>query len=365
MDPEIGIGRAKNTFGGWSIGSESDRQERDETRQLDEELLDSYSPYPFTTSLDPTLFRRMWRGFQLRALQYSRDDDFKVFAKIDIASFFDTIDLNRLERKLRASVPTAKLSTLDLLMLFLTHWNREVEGYGRKGVGIPLDEIGDNSRILANLFLQEYDKNMISFCAMGPSKRKYLRFVDDQILMAQNEVDLLIMVRFAAERLHQIGLSLNTAKVKIFESRALYDRFWCFDLIHEVTNDPESGARSYFALVDQDALEGRDRHISVLKALCWRLDDLPGSMKERVLNVVLSSGGLSDLDSRLFENFALYFSPVQRQLFLELAENAFMDNRFNETPLRLLRFFRFSEHFVMPDYAVEYVQSRKYEFKWL
>lgn len=108
-------------------------------------------------------------------------DEDDVILKLDIANFYDNINLSLLEKKLLVSVPVEKLEFINMLMYFLKNWNLKNDKYHLKSVGIPQNEFGDQSRLLANFYLQNYDKMVKRICDI--SNATYIRYADDQIII--------------------------------------------------------------------------------------------------------------------------------------------------------------------------------------
>lgn len=77
------------------------------------------------------------------------------------------------------------MDIIDLLIYFLRFWNRDFENFKTKNIGIPQDEVGDCSRVLANFYLHEYDSYLKSEAEKNGCK--YVRYSDDQIIFAKNE----------------------------------------------------------------------------------------------------------------------------------------------------------------------------------
>jgi len=113
-----------------------------------------------------------------------------------------------------------------------------MQGYSSKQIGIPQDDIGDMSRLLANFFLQDHDREMSKRAA----KRKagYFRFADDQLFSAGSAEDCTALLVEASKSLHGINLSINSGKVTHFSSRGDFELYWCFDLfelLEDLTNE--------------------------------------------------------------------------------------------------------------------------------
>lgn len=364
MNDIIGIGRTRNTFGGWTMGNSARAEEQVETEKVDEEMLASFSPYPNDASMNPVLFRQIWRDFQRRAYQQSRSEDLTCFASIDIANFYDSINLNLLETSMRSILPSAFARILDLLFVFLRHWNRGIDGYSAKGTGLPLDEVGDSSRIISNLYLQSYDAAMASYCDKIGGLR-YLRFADDQILMARSMDDLLMFIRLAGEQLHRIGLNINSSKVRIFEGQEGFDEHWCFDMFRMLVMDPNGLATSYFVRLNGNEFAPNSRYLSVLRALAWRPEQLSVKNQRQLIGATLAREQIENMPVPQLVRLSRFFSDSDWSTFSDIAEEIFCDLRFNEAPLKLYKLFMESPRSQVPKFAADYMTERRYEFKWL
>lgn len=140
LEDDIAINRTENTYGGWRIGNKIKIEE-------DAEIEYVYKSY------NPTLWNKNWKEFQnilYRQIQMLDEDD--IILKLDIANFYDNINLSLLEKKLLISVPSEKMEFINMLMYFLRNWNLKNDKYHLKSVGIPQNEFGDQSRLLANFF---------------------------------------------------------------------------------------------------------------------------------------------------------------------------------------------------------------------
>jgi hypothetical protein len=170
IEQYIAINRVSGTYGGWTMGNpvrvleEAERAPRLESGKPEDDTTTVFEGYYVTSSLDPQRWVENFREYQGRAREWSRPEHLQFFLKFDIANFFDAINLDILERKIRAAVPLAEYETVDLLFVFLRNWNREFEGYGTKTVGIPQNDAGDCSRMLANFYLLNYDDFMAKHC---------------------------------------------------------------------------------------------------------------------------------------------------------------------------------------------------------
>ena len=268
LEQDIAVNRVDGTFGGWSLGNPIRQRE-------EEELEDLTPPSPIPqNSYNPFKWSQNWKEFQKRSYLYSQNPNHCFFLKFDIANFYDTINLNILENKIRLVTTSKDAFALDLLFHFLKNWNRRFERYSPKSVGIPQDEVGDCSRILANFYLQSYDAFIKTECDKYGAC--YLRYSDDQIIMAQSEEIAYEILFEASKELFKINLNINSGKVEPFYSRGEFYKYWAFE-IFELLDDPKDankinqGIELYFKWLD-------DR-------VCFRRD----SVLRRVVSVGLST----------------------------------------------------------------------------
>jgi len=222
LEDEIAKNRVKGTYGGWRLGGK--------IRSL--ENFDDVSSMP-DNSYNRYAWRQAWTDYQTKAYQFYRNKTFKYFLVYDIANFYDSLKLDRLEKLVRGEVKRNKYQELNLLFYFLSNWNKKYLYYEQQSIGIPQDEVGDCSRILANFYLQNYDKYI--FALAHKKHAGYLRYADDQILGARNEKDVKELMFRASEALARIGLNLNAHKAKCLNRRQ-FALYWSFDIFQLLTN---------------------------------------------------------------------------------------------------------------------------------
>ena len=261
LEQDIAVNRVDGTFGGWSLGNPIRKRE-------DEELEELTPPSPIPqNSYNPFKWSQNWKEFQKRAYLYSQNPSHCFFLKFDIANFYDTINLNILEDNIRLVTTSKNSFIIDLLFHFLKNWNRKFERYSQKSVGIPQDEVGDCSRILANFYLQNYDAFMKKECDKYGAC--YLRYSDDQIIMAESEESAYEILFEASKELFKINLNINSSKVEAFCSRDKFYKYWAFD-IFKLLDDPNDihninqGIEFYFNWLDDQVCF---RHESVLRRI--------------------------------------------------------------------------------------------------
>lgn len=258
LEHEVAVNRVEGTFGGWTLGNPIRLKEEQEIIELD------YVPFNTINELSWT---QEWRSFQNIARKYNDSGNYGYYINLDIANFYDTVNLAILERKIRHAVPKTKQEVVTLLFHFLQNWNKKIEGYNIKTVGLPQDEIGDCSRVLANFYLQDFDLAMKEICDKYDSK--FIRFADDQIIFTHNKEIARLILFEASKELFKINLNVNSSKVKEFQSKAEFEKYWAFeifDLLRDTENQEmiNKGVEQYFSLLDSGA---RFKDSSVLKRL--------------------------------------------------------------------------------------------------
>ena len=330
LENEIANNRVEGTFGGWTLGNPIRLKEEQELLELD------YIPFNTFNELS---WANEWRSFQGIARKYKDLADHNYFINLDIANFYDTINLTVLERKLRHIVSKNKQNVVTLLMHFLHGWNKRLEGYSSKTIGIPQDEIGDISRILANFYLQDYDLLMSDVCKKYDAQ--FIRFADDQIIFAKSKEDARKILFEASKDLFKINLNLNSGKVKEFESKESFEQYWAFE-IFDLLQDKEDGdkineaIKRYFDLKKSNV---QFRDYSVLKRfLSINLNLIKPEYKHKILAVYYNIDVLSTLDLWHFRRI--------RQLanndndFFELLDSLIPTSLFNSYHFQLLRFYK-------------------------
>jgi hypothetical protein len=243
LEEKLAGNRTPLTYGGWTLGgNEIRRQEEEEYGGLSgvyKEFLKRYElpdgslmslvetgGYHIESSFNPDAWRIYWKKFYDQLYLVSRDYDYKWVAELDVANFYDSICITKLINKIRATVDTNDSYVVDLLETFLCHWRRDQVGYQDNTVGIPQDESGDCSRILANFFLRDYDSFVANECMRHDSM--YFRFADDQFIFCNSKEELREIIARGSVFLNSIGLSLNQKKVRIF-SPSEFDEHFAFD----------------------------------------------------------------------------------------------------------------------------------------
>lgn len=273
LEDKLAVNRIEGTYGGFSMGGSIRKKEENEFNFLSE-IPFSVSHYSYNSFA----WVEAWRDFQKKAFIYSNQDDYSYFIKFDIANFYDCINLCLLDKKIRSTCENGHSEIIDLLFQFLKNWNKKFDKYFPKSVGVPQDEVGDCSRILANFYLQDFDKVFSDYCKNNSIQ--YLRYSDDMILMSKDELVAKRALFFASKELNKINLNINSSKVILFESKEKFDYYWAFDIFNKL------GDKDNIYLIEK-AIDDYRRYLDEEKNKTFR--------KESVLNRILNCN-LCDID---------------------------------------------------------------------
>lgn len=237
LEKFIAINRVPSTFGGFGFSGKLRQIEEEEMRtltdkeglvQIDESLyiFAASNPYPSLSPLNPSAWFAEWNDFTEKLYFTCAGYEEGFVAELDISNFYDSIQLDNLEYKLRKVVSSTCNDTLYLLMHFLRFWNRHINFYRQQGAGIPQDSFNECSRLLANFYMQGYDRKISTFASSKDGK--YFRYADDQIIFAKSVVDLEEIIAKASSLLMREGLNFNQKKVKIMPIEE-FRRYYCFE----------------------------------------------------------------------------------------------------------------------------------------
>lgn len=293
-------GRIKDTFGAFRSTKDFLKAEDQDLEDVDE----SEYGTPIGT-FNRNAWLNEWKEFQRVMYTYSLDTKYTHFFKFDITNFYGSIDLNRLENKLREKLalhPTRLVHpyrlpfVVNLLMLLLRHWNRGFASYAPTSVGLPANPSGDESRLLANFYLQEHDQHMKEFC--DSHSCRYIRYADDQWIFASKPSIGELVLLEAATSLHRIGLNMNGSKIKRF-NRTEFKKYWLFSLQADLDQLVCAGslaerrrikASVAKKLVNAHTKDQSCRWETVLKRLVGKgLGDLPPKPKGQIWDLILSN----------------------------------------------------------------------------
>ncbi len=216
--------KSVKTFGAYRVLTTAKKKDNDR-RKYDFIDIDDISIGKYTVSYS---WFPSWGEFNETVKNYfDRHKKKTVFVKTDIANFYDNIDLRLLENKVRSCLDDSKLSVVNILFKLLQGVNSFSYKYNYQGKGLPQDETSDCSRLLANYFLYDFDKEFDAICKKLDCT--FVRYCDDIIVMCNDKASAEKIVHAAAEVLNKSALSLNSSKTKIFDSRSKFEKYWMFD----------------------------------------------------------------------------------------------------------------------------------------
>lgn len=268
LEHVIAKNRIEGTYGGWSMGGKIRKLENAE-EPADE--------YQLTYSYNPAAWAKYYGDYngrvygKIQELKSSDRGDYIVY-ELDIANYYDNIQLAILENKIRRDADYSESGVLDLLMYFLAYSNRLVTQYQKRSVGIPQDAFGDCSRLLANYYLQDYDFYMSELAKKNQAT--YFRYADDQILFVPDDKVGETLIQMASRRLSRIGLNINQKKVtrRTLEDLYTYRSFDINDLFKPKGSNKDEVvvnefARKTFSAINKNPESLKDRGYPLIKRL--------------------------------------------------------------------------------------------------
>ncbi|PKM92383.1 MAG: hypothetical protein CVU81_00740 [Euryarchaeota archaeon HGW-Euryarchaeota-1] len=352
IEDKIAYNRVENTFGGWTLGglmrkSEDDEMEKKRknfNRDFVAELQDiSVSEYSF----NPAAWARAYGDLNAKLYFFAKARNFKYVAELDIANYYDSVRLDILEMRIREIVNEEHTDIVSLLFHFLNYWNRNINLYNKQTVGIPQDAMGDCSRILANFYLQPYDKIVYELCKQN--KCKYLRYADDQFLFAEDKDKLPLLIFKVSKKLNSLGLSVNQKKVKVRTTEDLINNrsFKIFDLLKEDKdrrdkNKVEQFVDYYLDLLDKSGLVNiKDNGTPLLnRALfCPALKSIDFSKKTKLISCYLDDEYLKNAKAIHLEKIYKLLNKNDKQKFIKKLNSLSQKLIHNAFHYELLNFY--------------------------
>lgn len=274
IEEDIANNRVPGTFGGWMLGNSIKTKEDDEIQYV----FNSYNPW---------LWTKYWKEFQHYIYSNLDKYNFKYALKLDIANFYDSINIDILSKKLYKICSNDKYDFIELIVYILKYWNRRFSNYSENNVGIPQNEFGDQSRLLANVYLNEYDEIMSDICYKHGAM--YSRYADDQIILFDNEEDINNIMLVANKELRKLGLNINAGKTKKFTKEQLIDHFVFEPLEYLEKKDYDKSVYVFFEIIE------KYKNISAIRSdtffrrcLSVGLDKFSNENRNKILNCILT-----------------------------------------------------------------------------
>lgn len=196
--------------------------------KLKKEDLEKLTFDPLYETFAKNNFRYEWSDYQNLAKALS-DQSFDFYIHIDIAHFYDDINFDILEKHLR-DVST-KGEVIDLLFYFLRNSDKRDLGYFSNNTGVPQEEVGEMSRLLANFYLHEFDEriNIQIGKVLKHEDFIFTRYADDMWIAFRGEkLEAERITQTVSAELLKLKLHINEKKIK-FLTKDQFDEHWHFD----------------------------------------------------------------------------------------------------------------------------------------
>ena len=260
----------EGTFGGWSLGGRRRKREA----EFAEAIIDP-GPYAESVYRRDKWFENWQQYWRLLAATTEDAAPRSCILSLDIANFYDSISLSRLERQLR-SICADSEEAIEVLMFFLQSWNRRLDRYAPASKGLPNDTVGDCARVLANLYLVPFDRAFRKDAENIGAR--YIRFADDITVVCPNRRKAEQLLFLASHRLYARGLHVNQSKVR-FQSKREFERYWRFDIFDRL--DQREIVASTQAVQRAWRTPGFGRRETVFKYLLNALEKRPDLIPQR------------------------------------------------------------------------------------
>lgn len=203
--------RTPNTFGGWTLGG---KMRSKESEEIESEATE-YGRYSF----NPDAWKQAFGEFNALLFAQIKTKEYPYTLQFDLSNFYDCVRLDMLQRWIREDASSDKGWVIALLFYFLNQWNRRNTGLHPQAVGIPQDALADCSRILANYYLQKYDRFAAPICEKANAV--YFRYADDQMILLKSKDNIESLMLLLTRNLDRYGLRVNQKKVDLWEANEL------------------------------------------------------------------------------------------------------------------------------------------------
>lgn len=278
--------RTENTFGGWTLGGKLRVRE---TSEIECELTE-YGRYSF----NPQAWTQAFGEFNSLLFSQLDQSNYSHVLEFDLSNFYDCVRLDILERWIREESDSAKGWVISLLFYLLNQWNRRNTGLHPQAVGLPQDALADCSRILANYYLQRYDKFAATVCTNAGGL--YFRYADDQMILLNNPTKVESLLLLLTRNLDHYGLRVNQKKVVLWEAAKLQEhRCRSIQAIfaHKGDNKKPALVRqfvdAYLAIADSELEKTWNSGLPLLNRLLWaNLESLPSDLFEKIVQRLTS-----------------------------------------------------------------------------
>ncbi len=335
LEDNIAENRVEGTYGGWKLGNSIRFIE-----EIEEVVLMSYIT---SDSYNPFLWVDNWKDFQKKALIYSEISEAKYIVKLDIANFYDNINLSLLEKKIYAVIGNEKRVYVELLFYFLKNWNKTIAGFSENHTGLPQESSSDCSRLLANFYLQEYDVFMKNIC--NENAARYLRFSDDQILFTKSKEDANKIILEASKFLLNQGLSFNAGKTMVFKDKEGYNNYWSFDIFDLLEGkEKEKVNRGVIIFLDRISRGINFRKDSVLKRILGLdFNDITPAHRYKIFSIVYEKDFICRADYIVLCNIYRNIDENKKEEFLIILDDLIDSIIYNSFHYNLIKFYNINK----------------------
>lgn len=225
-------------------------------------------PEEYQPKISKANFRKAWSEYQKLARE-AGSKNYTKYIHIDIAHFYDDINLSILERDLR-NVVNENSNIIDLLFHFLRSSDSKDIGYYPSNIGIPQEEIGEMSRLIANFYLSKYDSEILKFLKLkfrGKENFLYTRYSDDMwICFNGDEYDAYEIIQNCSLLLSKLKLHVNEKKTRIY-TKSMFKEHWYFkewDKLDKRKSDINFLKKFYFSILENSNQRG-GRWLSIIR----------------------------------------------------------------------------------------------------
>lgn len=330
LEDEIAKNRVPGTYGGWRMGGKIRRIEN-----FDD------APSMSDSSYNKFEWMKAWTEYQKKAFRFYQNASYEYFFVFDIANFYDSVRLSRLELLLREATQRNKTPIVNLLFYFLSNWGKRDLNYERQSAGLPQDEVGDCSRILANFYLQDYDTRIYKLAQ--EKNAGYLRYADDQMIAAADEATAKEIMFVASKELAKIGLNLNASKAKFFKNRDDFKIYWSFDIFKLLGSKNNKAAieQAYQLFKTRRNSNAQFKVDTVLKRLLsCNLYQISSSIRNEILELAEEKDFLTNLNDYYLKRIYELTPRSKRSNFLRRLNKLSDEVLFNQFHLRVMKFAR-------------------------
>lgn len=201
----------------------------------------------YESGFAPKRYREEYKGYLGVAAKIA-ECKFQQTVHIDVAHFYDDVNLDILEDEVRSAVQ-GKKPIVDLLFCFLRNSDRADLGYAQTSVGVPQEEIGDMSRLLANFYLSKFDPAIIGALdkKFGQYKYIYTRWSDDMWFSFNGSLDdCYSVIQAVSLGLGRLKLHPNEGKILMLNNSE-FATHWHLDAMEDI----KTTAKNLTKAIDQ------------------------------------------------------------------------------------------------------------------